>query len=194
MQTLSTWLTNQTTDKPVLHKPTVQVMVRQAQADPTAFAALYRHYVLDVYRYVFSKVGNHMETEDITSQIFMDTLHKLPTYRERGNFPAWLFTIARRRIADFYRQREQLADLDYTYVVDNMPPLLAHVAQTELQSQLADLIHQLPEEKQEWLRLRFAGGLSYKEIGKLVGKSTAAIKMGMNRLLKQLASELEVQA
>lgn len=95
----------QSIGKTSLDEADIPAMVRHAQADPTAFAPIYHHYVTSVYRYVFSKIGNHMEAEDITAEVFMDELRQLPNYRERGYFTAWLFAIARRRIADFYRQR-----------------------------------------------------------------------------------------
>jgi DNA-directed RNA polymerase specialized sigma24 family protein len=57
-------------------------------------------------------------------------------------------------------------------------------------AELARLVAQLPAEKQELLRLRFAGGLTYAEIGAVVGRSEAATKMALNRLLRQLEREM----
>jgi hypothetical protein len=44
--------------------------VQKAQRDPAAFAALYRRYLTPIYRYVYSRVGNRNDAEDLTSQVF----------------------------------------------------------------------------------------------------------------------------
>jgi RNA polymerase sigma-70 factor, ECF subfamily len=56
---------------------------------------------------------------------------------------------------------------------------------------LAQLVGQLPADKQELLRLRFAAGLTYAQIGTVTERSEAAVKMAMNRLLKQLQQQWE---
>jgi len=89
-------------------EPTIEEeasLVEAARHDTAAFSRLYRRYVTPVYRYLYKWVGNPAEAEDLTSQVFTEALEGLARYRERGNFAAWLFTIARRRLVDFYRQR-----------------------------------------------------------------------------------------
>ncbi len=46
-------------------------VIRQATSDPAHFTALYRQYVTRVYRYIFLRVNNHDEAEDLTAQVFM---------------------------------------------------------------------------------------------------------------------------
>ncbi len=84
------------------------VLVKAARCDSAAFAALYRRYVTPIYRYAYSGVGSDAEAQDLTAQVFLETLESLPRYRDRGNFAAWLFTIARRRAIDHYRRRPSL--------------------------------------------------------------------------------------
>ena len=43
-------------------------LVQAAQKSPSAFTPLYRRYVTKVYRYIYSRVGNVHETEDLTAQ------------------------------------------------------------------------------------------------------------------------------
>jgi DNA-directed RNA polymerase specialized sigma24 family protein len=80
-------------------------LVKAARRDPSTFAALYRRYVTDVYRYHFSRVGNTADAEDLTGQTFVGALEGLPGYRERGNFASWLFTSAHNKAADYHRRR-----------------------------------------------------------------------------------------
>jgi RNA polymerase sigma-70 factor, ECF subfamily len=167
-------------------------LVRAARQERAAFAPLYRRYVTSIYRYIYSRVGHRADAEDLTSQVFSEAIAALDRYREEGHFAAWLFTIAARRIADHHRQNRPELPLELVAeqltAVHNPP---AEVAQQETLRHLAQLVGQLPEDKQELLRLRFAAGLTYAQIGTVTERSEAAVKMAMNRLLKQLQQQWE---
>jgi RNA polymerase sigma-70 factor (ECF subfamily) len=64
------------------------LIVRAARSDPAAFAPLYRRYVTRVYRYIYSRVGNNADAEDLTAQVFLAALEGLQRYHEQGNFAA----------------------------------------------------------------------------------------------------------
>ena len=163
-------------------------LVRAAESDPAAFASLYRRYVAPIYRYLYWRLGHAADAEDVTAQVFTEALERLSGYRERGSFAAWLFTIARRRAADYYRRQRAHAALDEKALQrqsSGSDPLRDALRSESLQ-RLAQLVAGLDAEKQELLRLRFAGGLSYKEIAAVVGSSEAAVKMAVHRLLRRL--------
>lgn len=162
-------------------------LVEAARRDPAAFAALYRRYVTPVYRYLYSRVGNRADAEDLTAQVFTEALVGLHRYREQGSFAAWLFTIARRKAADYHRRQRPQVPLDTAQDCPNLEPdPLARLVQEESVRRLAMLVAQLDEEKQELLRLRFAAGLTYAEMGAVLGRSEAAVKMAVYRLLRTL--------
>jgi len=169
------------------------VIVQAARHDSSAFVPLYRRYVNPVYRYLYSRVGNSDDAEDLTSQVFIEALTGLASYREQGRFAAWLFTIARRRLIDHYRQfppQQPLSRVINQSAADPSP--LGQVAHNEALTHLASLVAHLDDDKQELLRLRFAADLTYAEIGRLVGRSEAATKMAIHRLLRQLEESWEV--
>ena len=167
-------------------------LVRAAQRNSVAFAALYRRYVTPIYRYIYSRVGHAAQAEDLTAQVFTEALEGLHRYREQGNFAGWLFTIARRRVTDHYRRQRPRVPLrealDRPAEGDD---LLTHAVQDEALNRLAALVTQLDEEQQELLRLRFAAGLTYGEIGRLLSRSEAAVKMAVYRLLRLLEAAWE---
>lgn len=160
--------------------------------DPEAFAALYRQHLPAVYRYIYRRVGHAAEAEDLCAQTFTEALDGLlrGRFQPGGNFPAWLFTIARRRAADFYRQRPE-GSLDEPS--DPEPGLLSALEAREDIRRLQTLLAQLDEEKQELLRLRFSAGLGFAEIALLEGKSEAAVKMSLYRTLNWLREHWEAE-
>jgi RNA polymerase sigma-70 factor (ECF subfamily) len=168
------------------------VLVRAARHDPAVLAALYRRYVTPIYRYLYSRVGNAVDAEDLTAQVFTGVLEGLDHYQEQGNFAAWIFTIARRRVTDYYRRQRPFVPLDQApdRPAESVDPL-AQMVQDEQLQRLATLVGRLDEEKQELLKLRFAAGLTYGEIGGIVGRSEAAVKMAVHRLLRRLEAEWE---
>jgi RNA polymerase sigma-70 factor (ECF subfamily) len=161
-------------------------------ADPEAFAALYRQHLPAVYRYLYRRVGNTAEAEDLTAQTFTEAFDAVRrnSFRPESNFPAFLFTIARRRVADFYRQRPEAPLTEHP---DSDPGLLAALEARDDIQRLKTLLAQLDEEKQELLRLRFSAGLNFAEIALLEGKSEAAIKMSLYRTLNWLREHWEVE-
>jgi len=166
-------------------------LIEHARQNSDAFAVLYRRYLTPLYRYLYRRLGNLHDTEDLTAQVFTEALEGLVSsrYREDGYFIAWLFTIARRRIADFYRRRttEQLKDEPSS----PEPGIVAAVEKGEDLQRLAYLLAQLDEDRQELLRMRFSAGLSFAEIGQVEGRSEAAVKMDTYRTLKHLRDQWE---
>ena len=165
------------------------LLVQEAQRQPAAFAALYRRYVGPVHRYIYSRVGSRADAEDLTAEVFAQALAALPRYRERGLFAAWLFAIARRIVAGHYRRgyARPLAPLDAAEAeAARDPDPLAVALHGEALAALADRLAALDEDAAELLRLRYAAGLTYREIGEVVGKREAAVKMAVHRLLGRL--------
>lgn len=173
-------------------------LIATARHDVAAFALLYRRYVTPIYRYLFSRTGNEADAQDLTAQVFLEALEGLPRYRDRGNFAAWLFTIARRRAIDQYRRRAPLP-LDDASDFGDAPDLgdcsdpLSRVIQHETLDRLKDLIVQLDDDQRDLLRLRFAAGLTFGQIGIILGRSEAAVKMAVHRLLDQLRAKWGAQ-
>jgi RNA polymerase sigma-70 factor (ECF subfamily) len=169
-------------------EPTDERLAAAARGDTSAFAGLYHRYLTPIYRYARSQVGNSADAEDLTAQVFTQALQQIGRYVERGSFPAWLFTIARRRVADYRRRTggravslEQVLELPG----EEVEPVQSVMRQEDTQ-RLGRLLSQMEPEQQELLSLRFAAGLGYREIASVTGRSEAAAKMAVRRLLDRL--------
>jgi RNA polymerase sigma-70 factor (ECF subfamily) len=156
---------------------------------PASFAAVYDRFLQPVYRYILSRVRDVPEAEDLTSQTFLTALEAYPRYRERGKAAAWLFTIARNKIADSARRRlpSPLPEDDDGAICAGDPGGW----DVEFLLALRMRISALPEEAQELIRLRFIADLSFAEMAALLGKREEAVKKSLNRLVNRLRSDLE---
>jgi RNA polymerase sigma-70 factor, ECF subfamily len=172
-------------------------LVRRAvEGDPDAFARLYDLHVDGVYRFIFFRVGDGQVAEDVTSQVFLKAWEKLDGYQMRGlPFAAWLFRIARNLVIDYYRARRESVPLE--------APEAIHVAsdtdvdnnvaeKIELENLLA-LLHQLTDDQQQVLKLKFIDGLTTDEIAHQMGKRGGAVRALQMRGLQSLATLIERQ-
>ena len=77
------------------------LMRRAQRRDPEAFTQLYEAYFDKIYRYIVIRIGNEMEAEDMTQQVFLKALQSISSFRWRGiPFSAWLFRIAHNLAVD----------------------------------------------------------------------------------------------
>jgi RNA polymerase sigma-70 factor (ECF subfamily) len=163
-----------------------------ARVDPAAFGIIYNRYIDRIYRYICTQVHNIHDAEDLTAQVFMSAWEALPNYEERGLFSAWIFGIARNKVRAFHRKQRGNLPLDQIHEQPtNNPDPFARIETNESLTDLMEIIANLTNEQQELLSLRFGGGLNYRQIGAVVGKSEAAIKMQLSRLLNRLRAEWE---
>jgi RNA polymerase sigma-70 factor (ECF subfamily) len=167
-------------------------IIRAAKQDPKAFGELYKLYVEQVFRYLYSRMGNVHEAEDTTAQTFLVAFESFDRLRQEEHFASWLFAIARNKAMDHFRQRKNTTSIDE---VDDIPvendPLYG-VIQSEQTAALSKLIQALPEEDRDLLRLRFLADMSFPEIAYLLHRNEEAVKKSIYRLLARLHSQLEV--
>jgi RNA polymerase sigma-70 factor (ECF subfamily) len=166
-------------------------LIVDAQENPAAFGRLYDQYVQPVYRYLYSRIGDIHAAEDVTSQTFMAAYEALPKYRERGQFSAWLFRIARSKMNDHFRKNRYEIGLDAAGEMLEREDSLGALIRAEELSKIRFLIKNLNEEEQDLIRLRYVAELSFAEIADLLGKREDAVKKSVYRLLERLKGQME---
>lgn len=165
-----------------------------AAHDRAAFTLLYQRYVKRVYGYLYSRVGNVQDTEDLTTVTFMAALAQIKQYRGQGSLAAWLLAIAHHKSVDLHRQRHGHAPLTAAAtLVDATPALDDLVIQEVQRAELERALHKLTPDRAEVIALRFFGELSNAEVAAIVGKSEAAVKMLIHRGLQELRLRLSPQ-
>ena len=171
-------------------------LVTQAKKDPAAFGELYERYVKQIYNYIYYRVGNHQDAEDLTSRTFFRALKHIRNYEDRGApVSAWFYRIAHNLVANWHRDqgRHPLVSLE-TVAMDDSPdsPEAAAVINEE-REQLLDVVRRLPADRQGLLVLKFAGRMSNAEIGAIMERTEGAIKSLYHRTLIAFRQELVQQ-
>jgi RNA polymerase sigma-70 factor, ECF subfamily len=137
--------------------------------------------------------------EDVASEVWVDVARRLADFAgDESAFRGWLFTLARRRAIDAWRQAERApvhltadhADLDRPGVHDT-----AGLALERMSTRRAlDLISTLPRDQAEAIALRVIAGLDVKEVARLLGKRPGAVRVAAHRGLRTLAARLTEEA
>jgi RNA polymerase sigma-70 factor (ECF subfamily) len=166
-------------------------LIAAARQDPAAFGKIYDRYIQAVYRYLYSRLGNVHEAEDVTSQTFMAAYEALSKYREQGQFAAWLFRIARSKMNDHFRRTRLEVGLELAEGIIQGEDALGAVIQDEELGRLRSTIKKLNPEEQDLIRLRYVADLSFGEMAELLGKREDAVKKSVYRLLARLKSQME---
>jgi RNA polymerase sigma-70 factor, ECF subfamily len=169
-------------------------LIQKAKFDPAAFGELYERHIKKIYTYVFYRVGNHADAEDLTSKVFQKAFMHLPGYESQGlPFSAWLYRIAHNMVANWYRDqsRRKTVGLDEAmgHSTEEEPGSAAERASDR--EMLLKIIRKLSPDKQQVLILKFAEGYSNTEIGAILGKSEGAVKSLYHRTLLQLKDAAE---
>jgi RNA polymerase sigma-70 factor (ECF subfamily) len=166
-------------------------LVRAAQADPARFAPLYDRYFGDVFRFLLRRAGDRELTADLTQQAFLKAMLSLSRYESRGlPFRAWLYRIALNELRMHWRKRKEvLLDLSYQQV-DGLRQEMDLRLDPDDMTRVAQALSALDEARAQLIHLRFMDGLSYLEVGQVLGIGEDAAKMRTHRVLAALRANL----
>ena len=171
-------------------------LVRRAQQrDQQAFTQLYEEHFDKIYRYVALRIGNEIEAEDITQQVFLKALHSISSFKWKGApFSAWLFRIAHNQVVDHLRKKTKQA----TVPIDNIQVSSSSDPQSLVEQkldieQLLSATKRLTEAQREVISLRFASELPIAQVAKIMDKSVGAVKALQHSAIVALRKVLSIE-
>lgn len=169
--------------------------IAAAKADPQRFAPLYERHFGDVFRFILRRAVNSDLTADLTQQTFLKAMLALPKYELRGTpFRAWLYRIALNELRMHWRKRKEVV-IDITYLeVRGVTEEVGLSVDDEQMQQLAWAMGKLKQEKAQLIELRFMDGLSFAEMGDVLGIGEDAAKMRTHRVLATLRTYFRPRA
>jgi RNA polymerase sigma-70 factor (ECF subfamily) len=164
---------------PVGQDEDAALAIRASRGESAAFGLLYDRHVAAIYRYVYYRVRDDAEAEDLTSDVFMRALKAMPRYEPRQAFLAWLYRIARTAVIDRARKGNRQVSFEDALehpgvdkIVEPDAEILAHSDSATLRDALA----KLTPLQQEVVVLRFLEGYSTLEIAGIVGKREGTVR------------------
>jgi RNA polymerase sigma factor (sigma-70 family) len=196
--------------RPIEHEPPVGTDSRQVCADASdeallrassngddrAFASLYERHARKIYNYLFRRLADWSEAEDLTAVVFLEAFRRrADAVLVEGELSPWLYGVAtnvlRNRRRAQWRHRRLLAQLAGEPRAPAAPDLLKRVEATEQMRSVLERIRGLPRSQQDVVALCLWSGLSYEEAAAALRVPVGTVR---SRLARARASLTELES
>ena len=163
--------------------------------DPDAYAEIYDSYAPRIYRFIFFKVGNKADAEDLTSETFLKVWEYLKDGQRVKYLSALFYSVARHIVIDFYRLRAKRRDIEEPITADIPSGQLNMLEKMDIKQDAEVILKHLKllkDEYNEVLVLRYLNELSIGEISKIIDKSPNNTRVLIHRALSALRKIIDV--
>jgi RNA polymerase sigma factor (sigma-70 family) len=148
-----------------------------------------QRYQTPLLRFAAALVGG-----GLADDVVQDTFLRLVAARREeveDHVVAWLFTVCKNRALELKRGRARETPMDEGQeMISSQPTPAEALEHRDEASRLMRLVDELPERHREVVALRFAGGLSYREIAGVTGLSETNVGFILHTALKTLKKRL----
>jgi len=164
-----------------------EIIEKAVKGEAEAFGLLYDKYQPQIYRFIYLKVGQREEAEDLTHQVFLKSWQNITEYKFQGfPFSSWLYSIARHQIIDYYRTKKPDLALESINEIKIENQILENIDHHLDIERVKKAILQLKDKQQDVIILRFIEDLSLQETASILNKSEVAVKLLQHRAIKKL--------
>jgi RNA polymerase sigma-70 factor, ECF subfamily len=171
-----------------------QLISAAESGDREAFHALYTRHVDSVYRLSLRMLGDPLDSEEVTQDVFVRVFRSLASFDARSSFKTWCLQIAINASYDVLRKRKRRAphqadwrdDIEVASEHDERTQLM----KVDLQYHLVRALNTLHEDLRTTFILRDIEDLAYQEISDLLGCSLGTVASRLARARKQMAARL----
>jgi RNA polymerase sigma-70 factor (ECF subfamily) len=172
------------------HANISKLLALAAEGDQYSFGEFYQLHLNEIYRYIFFRVNDHNEAEDLTAKAFLEAWESL-TGTRRGekikNIRAWIYRIARNKVTDYQRTRKPQEPID-----DNPDKKLQsdwlerELDDLVISRKLAQGVRQLQANYQEVIILRFINQMSHAEVAEIMNITESHVRVLQYRALHKM--------
>jgi RNA polymerase sigma-70 factor (ECF subfamily) len=141
-----------------------------------------------VYGFIYSRVGNPADAEDLTQQVALKALHRLRDGTPAPAVRSYLFATARSVLATFWSGRARLPEAELPDDVAGASEGHEVLPSDEAAAWVAHILDGLTPSQRRVLELRFLHGYSLREVAGEMGQSVGSIKVMQLRALRKAAS------
>lgn len=159
------------------------------------FEKFYNTHVDKVYRFVFFRVGGNKElAQDLVSEIFIKALEHFSDYDETKSTSAWIITIAKNHLANYWRDKKPTSSLPEDEAESNddfwLKSAISLSKKDALKREVGELLQKLDENTREIVTFHYILGYNYAEIAAMKNMSETAVKVAAHRAIKKLSTHV----
>jgi RNA polymerase sigma-70 factor, ECF subfamily len=172
---------------------------RLKQKDKEAFIKAYDLYVKNIYRFIYYKINNKEEAEDLTSLVFLKTWDYIQNsaIEDFKTLKALFYKVARNVVIDHYRKKSTQQtvvsenDISQLNLIDEKQDLEQMIEIGEDLKLIQNKLFNLKDEYREAITLRYINEFSISEIASIMEKSNGNVRILIFRALKALRELIE---
>ena len=147
---------------------------------------VYRDYKNKVFGYIFNRIHNHADAEDLTSDVFAKIVAHIDSYNpEKASLSTWVFVITRNTLIEYFRKQRITEDIDEQQIPVSDEPV-DKIVMEEQQELLAKALGELPEKLRDIVVARYYYGFRFAKIGEMMDISEANARVSHARALAKL--------
>lgn len=150
--------------------------------------AIYRQHAQTVYKFLLSQTRDEDLAEELTQETFYQAVRSIDRFDGRCKVSVWLCQIAKHLWYQHLRKQKREVPLPEEGVDVPLPSAEEETMDQEGRLELLRQVHQLPEAQKEVVYLRAFGGLSFREIGDVLGKTETWARVTFYRGKEKLRS------
>ena len=174
--------------------------------DPDSFKKIYDYFFDRIYRFIFLKVYNSHDAEELTGDVLFKVYNNLSKIKgDSLSINAWVYKIAGNCVIDFFRKNKKISgQKSIDEMLENSEDIFAvsedYILKESLflkkelgfeNEGLLSMINNLPENQKNILLLRFVEDLDYPSISAMLGKKENALRALLFRALQNLKDSLK---
>ena len=170
-------------------------MAAVARGELSSMNGIYENRHRPLFRFFFRLTGRQATAEDLVHEVFLRMIRYRHTYQAEGQtqsaFESWMYRIARNTLADNVRKHRHeitAAEGELESIESGRPTPFETAAKRQDLALLYRALRELPDEKRELLVLARFQGLSYEQIGRILGCESGTVKGRVFRAMKELGA------
>jgi RNA polymerase sigma-70 factor (ECF subfamily) len=144
-----------------------------------------------VRAYMFCACGSWPDADDMLQDCYLRALRGWGKFNGKASRQAWLFGIARRTCADWFRTKKRKGTAVGSVNLDDLEGRVSARSNADGIEAVWGAIKELGAEQSEVIGLRFAADLSYAEIGQTLGIPVGTVRSRLHRGLKAIRQKLK---
>ena len=179
-----------------------ELVERAKKGDETAFEVLVTDNEKRIYNLCRRLTGNPEDAAELTQEAFLNAWRGLSRFQGESSFSTWLYRLASNACIDFLRKEKRRQNLSMTVSLDDEEEARQvelpderyaperELERTEVRQAVAAGLERLTLEHRQVLVMREINGLSYAEIGAVLGLEEGTVKSRIARARNALRKVL----
>lgn len=148
--------------------------------------AIYRRHAQTVYRFLLAQTHDPVLSEDLTQETFCQAVRSIDRFNGECKVSVWLCQIAKHLWYKHLKKQGREAPLPEDWPETSSPSAEEGLLAREDQLELLRQIHRLSPEGREVVYLRSFGGLTFREIGEVTGRTETWARVTFYRCKERL--------